>query len=512
MNLSRRRFFTRSGAVAAGVAAAPAFLAGPARAASRPGQRPGRIILVVSDGMSLGTLSCADHFSVATRGRALEWTALAGDSRAHQGLMHTRSLNSLVTDSAAAASSWGTGVRVKNGAVNVLPDGRELVPLCPLFRAQGWATALVTTTELTHATPAGFAAAVPARSQGERIAEQYLERDVDLLLGGGRDHFDPAKRADRRDLFAAFRTAGHPVWRTRDELLAAAPGRRGLGLFAAGHLPYTLEQAGDERLRRAVPTLAEMTRWALRGLAGTDRFLLQVEGGRVDHAAHNSDAAAAIHDQLALDDALAEALAFQRAQPDTLVVVTTDHGNSNLGLNGMGGSYGGSSRHFAHLAAVRRSLPVMLAELQRRAGGRPDGQRTLPDGSKADIWRVDPRDILEVVGEGTGWKLPPARAEHFARVLAGAEDPLYDQMHPPITQFGQLLANHLGIGWTGNSHTSDFAPVVAIGPGAQRFRGVLENTDLFVHFTALAGIDHRNPAVPLLAESSPSAAEAEQWG
>lgn len=511
MNLTRRGFFTRSGAVAAGVAAAPAFLAGPARAASRPGQRSGRIILVVSDGMSLGTLSCADHFSVATRGRALEWTALASDSRAHQGLMQTRSLNSLVTDSAAAASSWGSGVRVKNGAVNVLPDGRELAPLCPLFRAQGWATALVTTTELTHATPAGFAAAVPARSQGERIAEQYLERGVDLLLGGGSDHFEPAKRADRRDLFAAFRAAGHPVWRTRDELLAAAPGRRGLGLFAAGHLPYTLEQAGDERLRRAVPTLAEMTRWALRGLAGTDRFLLQVEGGRVDHAAHNSDAAAAIHDQLALDDALAEALAFQRAQPDTLVVVTTDHGNSNLGLNGMGGSYGGSSQHFAHLAAVRRTLPAMLADLQRRAGGRPAGQRTLPDGSQADIWRVEPRDILEVVGEGTGWKLPAARAEHFARVLAGAEDPLYDQMRPPITQLGQLLANHLGIGWSGNTHTSDMAPVVARGPGAERFRGVLENTDIFTHFTALAGIDHRNPAVPLLAESGPSAAEAEQW-
>ncbi|HMO65685.1 MAG TPA: alkaline phosphatase, partial [Verrucomicrobiota bacterium] len=287
MNLSRRRFFTRSGAVAAGVAAAPAFLAGPARAAGRPGERPRRIILVVSDGMSLGTLSCADHFSVATRGRSLEWTALAGDSRAHQGLMHTRSLNSLVTDSAAAASSWGTGSRVMNGAINILPDGRELTPLVPLFRAQGWATGLVTTTEITHATPAGFAAAVPARSQGERIAEQYLERGVDLLLGGGADHFEPAKRADRRDLLAAYRAAGYPVWRARDELLEASPGRRGLGLFAGGHLPYSLDQAGNERLRRTVPTMAEMTRWALRGLAGADRFLLQVEGGRVDHAAHN---------------------------------------------------------------------------------------------------------------------------------------------------------------------------------------------------------------------------------
>jgi alkaline phosphatase len=258
-----------------------------------------------------------------------------------------------------------------------------------------------------------------------------------------------------------------------------------------------------------VPTLAEMTRAALGRLAASDRFLLQVEGARVDHAAHASDAAGAVHDQLALDAALAEVLAFQRAQPDTLVVVTTDHANSNPGLNGMGGGYAKSSQHFANLAAVRRSVPEMLATMTKAVGGKAAGQRKLPDGSSVDVWDVPPKLVAEIVGEGTGWKLPEARAAAYSAFLAGKGDPLYDQMATPVTQFGQLLANHLGIGWTGNSHTADHVPLLAVGPGAERFRGFVENTDLFAHLTTLAGIDHRNPAVPLLAESGPDAAEAE---
>lgn len=511
MKLTRRRFFTRSGSLAAGVAAAPALLAGGARAADRPGQQPGRIIMVVSDGMSLGTLSLADQFAAATRGRALEWANLWRDSHVTTALMNMRSLNSLVTDSAAAASSWGGGSRVTNGALNVLPDGRPLTPLATLFRQAGWKTGLVSTAEITHATPAGFAANVDDRAKAQVIAEQYLARELDVLLGGGADYFDAKKRDDRRDLFAAYAAAGYRVFHDRDALLAAPADGRCLGIFAAGHLPYSIDRAADGRLTRAVPTLAEMTHAALRRLERADHFLLQVEGARIDHAAHASDAAAAIHDQLALDDALAEVLAFQRAHPDTLVVAATDHGNSNPGLNGMGTGYAKSSQHFARLAAVRRSVPAMLAALQQLAGGKPAGQRELLDGSKVDVWRLEPQQIMDVVAEGAGWRMPAMRAVRFARFLEGDADPLFDQMISPVTQFGQVLANHLGIGWTGNSHTSDYVPLAAVGPGAERFRGFVENTDVFTHFTALAGIDHRNPVAPLMAESGPSAAEAEKW-
>lgn len=513
MHVTRRRFFARSGSLAAGVAAAPALLADSStRAVSRPGGgHPARIIHVVSDGMSLGTLSCADQFALATRRRPLEWTTLWRDSRVQTALMNMRSLNSLVTDSAAASSSWGSGSRVKNGSLNVLPDGRALTPLATLFKQAGWKVGLVTTAEITHATPAGFAAVVDDRGKAEVIAEQYLAGELDVLLGGGSDYFDARKRADQRDLFAAYAGAGYGVFRTREALLAAPCDGRCLGAFATGHLPYSIDRAADARATRDVPTLAEMTRVALRRLEPAERFLLQVEGARIDHAAHASDAAAAIHDQLALDDALAEVLVFQRTHPDTLVVVTTDHGNSNLGLNGMGAGYAKSSQSFANLAAVRRSIPAMLTALQKLAGGKPVGQRELPDGAKVEVWRVEPKQIMDVVGEGAGWKVPPMRAVRLAKFLEGDADPLYDQMNSPVTQLGQMLANHLGIGWTGNTHTSDYVPLAALGPGAERFRGFVENTDIFAHYTELAGIDHRNAVAPLIAESGPTATEAERW-
>jgi alkaline phosphatase len=103
------------------------------------------------------------------------------------------------------------------------------------------------------------------------------------------------------------------------------------------------------------------------------------------------------------------------------------------------------------------------------------------------------------------------RAALFARVLAGDYPALYDQMNSTITQLGQVLANHLGIGWTGNTHTADYCPVIAIGPGAERFTGLIENTDMFVHYTALAAIDFKNPTTSLIAEQGPDAGSAERF-
>jgi alkaline phosphatase len=123
--------------------------------------------------------------------------------------MNTRSLNSMVTDSSAASSAWGSGSRVVNGAVNVLPDGRLLTPLYTLFGEAGWKTALVTTAEITHATPAGFAVAIKSRGNSDGIAKRYLDRNIEVLLGGGRPFFDPKKRKDKRDLRAEFKLAGY---------------------------------------------------------------------------------------------------------------------------------------------------------------------------------------------------------------------------------------------------------------------------------------------------------------
>ena len=492
MKVTRRRFVGSAGLFAvSGMVGAPGIRASGAGLGA--GEEPRRIIHLVSDGMSMGTFTCADQFSWLVRKRPMVWTTLYERPDVVAAMVNMRSLNSLVTDSAAAASSWGSGSRVRNGSLNVLPDGRELKTLYDLFGDAGWARGLVTTTEMTHATPAGFATNVADRGLAERIAEQYLERRIEVLLGGGAQFFDPARRSDKLDLRAKYRAEGYRVMGRRDELADAPAQGRWLGTFTRGHLPYTVDQIADGGLQKAVPTLAEMTRAALRRLAEERNFILQVEGGRVDHAAHSSDAAALVWDQLAFDDALAECLEFQRTAPETLLVVTTDHGNANPGLNGMGSGYASSVPLFANLKGVKKSLSLLQQDFSRAA----------------DAKGLSPQVIRELVAEGTGCSLTAAQAEGFARFLEGQRPPLYEMMNSWTAQMGQMLANHLGIGWSGTAHTSDYVPLLAIGPGAGRFRGFLQNTDLFHHYVALAGSDYRNPELPLMAESGPTAAEAE---
>ena len=541
---SRRSFFTRTATAAAALTGVPHFAKSAETLLATPGQKPKRIIHIVSDGMSMGTLTCADIFSQLTRKRGLTWTQLWKNPAARTAMMNTRSLNSMVTDSSAASSAWGSGSRVVNGAVNILPNGTLLTPLYALLSDAGWKTGLVTTAEITHATPAGFAVAIKSRGNSDAIAAQYFDRKVDVLLGGGRPFFSPTRRKDKRDLRGDFVTAGYTFVGTKAELTAAPLDTRLLGTFADGHLPYTIDHRADAKLRDTVPTLAELTRAALARLESAEKFILQVEGSRIDHAAHNSDAAAAIHEQIALDEALDACLEFQRKHPDTLLVVTTDHANSNLGLNGMGGGYRTSSQRFATLAQVKMSFPEIIKRLEKAGekikvpkfvddaedkldvadpmakidpDGKAEGDKEADDKTKftaavqtSSALRVDPAMVVAIIAEATGYKMSLRRAALFAKVLAGDASQLYDQMNPVVTQLGQALANRLGVGWTGNTHTADYVPLTAIGPGSDRFTGLVENTDIFNHYTAFAGVDFKNPAAPLIAHAGPEADEAER--
>ena len=514
--ITRRKFFTRS-AVAAGGAVAFPHVAQPAPALSAaPGQKPARIIHMVADGMSLGTLTCADYLSHHLRQRQLTWIELCKKPEVRRGFMNMRSLNSMVTDSSAASSSWGSGSRVVNGTLNQLPSGQSLTPLYTLFAQLGWKRGLVTTTEITHATPAGFAASADSRDNGTLIAAQYLEGQVDVLLGGGQKFFDPTKRKDKRDLKLEFAAAGYRVMQAAPDLAAAPLDRRWLGIFQESHLPFTIDRMADPKLQAVVPTLAEMTGRALQWLGRHEHFILQVEGGRVDQGAHNCDAPAALRDLLAFDEALDVVLEFQRRQPNTLVVVTTDHGNGNMGVNASGKGYGQSSALFGNVAGVKASYGEILRQLRK---GSPASAALVAEDMKAGeavlaAAKVKPyvpnvRAIQEIIGATTGYKVSDRRARWFQAYLAKQGTCVYELMNSDVVQLGQLLANHIAVGWTGAVHTSDYVPVTAFGPGAERFEGFIQNTDVFRNYTDLAGIDFRNPAERLTAAYSPEATEVE---
>jgi alkaline phosphatase len=488
MQGNRRRFFQQSGLLTAATLGFPAVVRSRAESAAAADAVPRHIIHLVADGLSSGTWTLGDYFSRLKRGRGLRWMDLLQEPGWVWAWMNMRSLNSSVTDSAAASSSWGSGSRVMNGVLNLLPDGRALRPLYSVLAEAGWKRGLVTTTEITHATPAGFATVTASRSNAEAIAAQYLTGQVEVLLGGGSKYFDPKTRKDQRDLAGDFARAGYAVVREAAELVEAPLDKPLLGTFASGHLPYTLDHLGDAELVARVPTLAQMTARALRYLERADRFILQVEGGRVDHAAHANDIASALHDLVAFDEALEVCLEFQRREPGTLLVVTTDHGTANPGLNGTGTEYGSSPRLFANTLRVRRSFERMAPDFQKLTSA---------------------EELRAFLRTWTDFEPSVAKADLLLRFAAKNSGVLYEGMNAVELQLGQLLANYLGVGFTSGAHTADFVPLVARGPGAERFRGFLQNTDVFRAYLALADIDFRNPDAPLVAETGPQAAEME---
>ena len=528
MAFSRRGFLGRSGLVAAGSLAFP-HIGRSADTPARAGQKPRHIIHMVADGMSAGTLTCADHFAQILRKRGLTWMQLYNHPGAQPGLMNMRSLNSLVTDSSAASSSWGSGSRIVNGTVNILPDNKVLTTLYELFGQQGWKRGLVTTTEITHATPAGFVASGLKREAAEPIATQYLDRRVEVLLGGGQKFFDATKRKDKRDVRGDYVKAGYEVMALADDLTKAPNDKPWLGIFSPSHLPFTLDQRIDAKLKATVPTLAVMTRRALEKLAHEEHFILQVEGGRVDHACHTCDAAAALHDQIAFDDAIDVCVDFQKRNPDTLIVITTDHGNGNLGLNGMGTAYSFSSPLFANLKQIRSSITEMMKLLIKtpfRIGENtnepelpplvtklePGAKPVLvavPEPPKGPIKTASTKEVIQIIGDLTGYKVSTEKADLLMPFLVNKGRTMYSAMNNPVAQLGQLLGNHIGIGWTSNAHTADYVQILSLGPGAELFRGFIQNTDVFRHYTALAGIDFKNPAAPLLADVGPAASDVE---
>lgn len=424
--------------------------------AIRIGSQPRNIIFLVSDGMSSGTLSMTDQFLRWRDERPSYWFRLYEEGRVNRALMETASRNDIVTDSAAASSAWGCGHRVFNGRLNVGPNGEHLEPIMVTARRKGKATGLITTATISHATPAGFAANMEQRGDEEAICLQYLEREIDLLLGGGTRFFSPERREDARDLLLDFKTAGYAYAGNTDELFARAnEAERLLGLFASHHLPYEVDRVNNPERSQNVPSLADMTRAGLQMLSRKPNgFIVQIEAARVDHAAHANDAAGLIFDQIAFDEAIGAAIEFAKNDPDTLVIITTDHGNANPGMSS-GADLG--ARNFRVLNQFKGSHGTLLRRLR-------DTQT--------------PEEIAQHLADGTGVQLTNEQAEIMLRQLNEAFMTAYNRMSGNSAVLGQLLANHTDIGWIGNAHTSDHVELAVLGPGSEGLKPFVKNTDL----------------------------------
>ncbi|WPQ62678.1 alkaline phosphatase [Chitinophaga sancti] len=433
------------------------------------GKQAKNIIFMVSDGMSIGTLNMASLLSMRKFGRQCNWIKLYEQQKVVRALMDTASASSLITDSSAASSAWGGGVRVKNGVLNVSENGIHHQTILNKFKAAGKAVGCVTTVPITHATPAGFCISNSSRGDQAEIALQYLPLKFDIMMGGGLEFFSAEKRKDGRDVLSDFRSNGYKVLRNRTEMinLKEPTGTPVLGVFTENGLPFSLDLEQDKELQSSVPTLAEMTKQAIHHLdKNRNGFILQVEGGKVDWAAHANDAGALIYDQLAFDDAIGIAIAFAEKNNDTLVIITTDHGNSNPGL-----FYGDAAnenfdklQHFKYtnewiLSGVTNSFtPARLIERIEGAQG-------------IVLSKEDAADLLT----------------HFKDIDAPG---LYNPRKLPFKQLAGLQSAHTSIGWGAMDHSADYVELAMFGPGSKSLKPFVRNTDLhqlMLHAAGLAG-------------------------
>lgn len=319
----RTRSALRAGACAATFAALAACTDAGAAPPDPSPAVPKNVIFVIGDGTGPQQL-----------GLLMDWSDAAGKSPTNlerlansgsTGLLRTAAANTPLTDSAAGATALACGVSTDNGMIAVDPTGKVLATCLEDARAHGKRTGLVTTSTITDATPACFAAHVGNRGEQGAIAMQYLHDGMgaDVLFGGGKHYFPDA-------LIQEGEQKGWKFVATAEQLAALPAGtQKALGLFAEGNVPFAIDR--DQEGEAKAPTLPDMARKALEIVSQDDKgFFLMIEAGRVDHACHGNDAPAALGELREFDEVIGLAAEFRAKHPDTLVIVSADHETGGL--------------------------------------------------------------------------------------------------------------------------------------------------------------------------------------
>lgn len=398
------------------------------------------------------------------------------------GAIRTYGADSVITDSAPGATAYATGKKgsdkgIAVGAWNATIDGVKsdprlayvpLVTSLEAARLAGFATGLIATSNIQHATPAAFSAHVADRNQYEEIAEQQVYQGLDLVLSGGAQYLVPTtqpggKRSDGEDLVAVIKQHGYHYVTTRDELLASTS-RRVWGAFAPNDLAYEIDRV---RFAPSQPSLAEMVDTAIAKLSGSDRgrrqgMFLFVEGSKVDWSAHANDPVGVVSELLAFDAAVGKALAFAESNTNTQVIVVADHGTGGITI--------GAATDTNYSRTDDDSVVVPL----RRAKITAERLSSLVSAASSK------QRIVELI-----------RREWGIDDLADAE---YEALSEAVThktdvlpQLARIISVRARIGWSSNGHTGADVPLFAYGPS--RPFGLMENTAIGLGIARFLNLD-----------------------
>jgi alkaline phosphatase len=277
-------------------------------------EKPKNIILLIGDGMGVSQVFAG---LTANKGRLfLENCKFTGFSK-------TQSADNYITDSAAGGTALSSGVKTLNGAIGVNAKLEPVKTILEEASENGLATGLVSTSAITHATPASFIAHQAGRSAYEDIAADFLKTNIDVFIGGGLDHF--TKRADGRNLVEELQKKGYRVETEMDKIKRVKEGKLA-GLIAAVH-NGRISERGD-----MLPVAAET---AIDILDKNEKgFFLMIEGSQIDWGGHAGSTIYVVEDMLDFDQVIGQALKFASKDEETLVIITADHETGGMALTG----------------------------------------------------------------------------------------------------------------------------------------------------------------------------------
>ncbi len=437
------------------------------------GKSPKYVFLFIGDGMSTPQRMVAEEFSLKTGHGPLAMNMLP-----YHATTRTRSANKIITDSAAAATAIGCGVKTNNGMLGMEPDGTKVVSCAELAKKAGRKVGIITTVTIVHATPAGFYAHRSNRGMSYQIGLDLVDSGFEYFAGGGLGgkHDDRGNPEYRGDIFDLARKAGYAIATNRAEWAALKPGGKSWSVFATGAMDFAIDANGTQ------PTLPELVQKGIELLDSPAGFFMMCEGGKVDYCCHANDAATTLRDVIALDDAVKVAIAFADRHPDdTLIIVTGDHetGGLSMGFAGTGGRF-----YVERLASQKCSVESFSGTIKvmlRANVDRPfDDVKPLVtekfgllfDGPADDPMKMTKAEIAD---------LEKAFEADRARVKGCIADTTAHDVARKYV-FGiavrRVLAAHAGIGWSSGSHTALPTLTTARGVCADILVGMAENDDL----------------------------------
>ena len=423
----------------------------------------------------------AEEFALKT-----EHGPLAMNTLPYQANTRTKAANSIITDSAAAATAIACGEKTNNSMVGLTPDGTRLESVAEVAKRIGMKVGIVTTVTIVHATPAGFYAHRSNRGQSYQIALDLIASGFDYFAGGGvYNKYDDQKDPEYRgNVFDLARAAGYTFVTNRQEWAALRPGSKSWTVFDNNALQFAIDADGSQ------PTLAEIVEKGIELLDGPHGFFMMCEGGRVDYAGHANDAATNLRDVLALDDAVKVALAFLDRHPDeTLIVTTGDHetGGLSMGFAGTGGAF-----RVERLALQKCSVEKFSSDIKNLLKQNPE----TPFEEVKPLLAEKFGFVFDAAAKDDPMKVTDAELDELKKAFETDRQSIKKRMadttaHDVRRRYvfavaaRKVLAAHAGVGWSSGSHTALPTLTTAQGVGADVLVGMTENTDIAIRLKKL---------------------------